>query len=154
MPPANSQQHTWNRGNLLCGRWCKSLIKDLVVKKAFPSYFFFCYCIDHFNQAGQITLFIEIELPGQVCSLGQPTDIQPCPKSCSGEMIFSLPRQQFYMTIDTLFESIILFSIPANILQSAASSIKLCLGHLPAVKPCPQSFTGDMIFSNLCSSFI
>ena len=40
MPPANSQQHTWNRGNLLCGRWCKSLIKDVVVKKAFSSYFF------------------------------------------------------------------------------------------------------------------
>ena len=95
MPPANSQQHTWSRGNLLCRRWCKSFIKDLVVKKALSSYFF-CYCIEHFNQAGQITLFNEIHLPGQVYSLGQPPNIQRCPKSCSGEMIFSLIRQQFF----------------------------------------------------------
>ena len=36
-------------------------------------------------------------------------------------------------------------SIPANAPQSAASSIKPCLGHLPVVKPCPQSCTGEMI---------
>ena len=63
--------------------------------KAVSSYFF-CYCIEHLNQAGQITLFNEIHLPGQVYSLGQPPNIQRCPKSCSGEMIFSLIRQQFF----------------------------------------------------------
>ena len=38
-----------------------------------------------------------------------------------------------------------MISIPANALRPAASSIKLCLGHLPVVKPCPQSCTGEMI---------
>ena len=38
-----------------------------------------------------------------------------------------------------------MISIPANALRPAASSIKPCLGHLPVVKPCPQSCTGEMI---------
>ena len=114
----------------------------------------FCYCIEHFPQSELNTFVIKIHLSGQVCSLKQPTGIKLCPMSCSGEIVFSMPRQQFYMIIDILFESITLFSIPANVLKPAASSIKPCLGHLPAVKPCPQSCTGEMLFSNLCSSFI
>ena len=48
-------------------------------------------------------VFIKI-LPGQICSLKQTTGIQPCPMSCSGEIVFSMPRQQFYMIIDISFK--------------------------------------------------
>ena len=85
-PRASSQQpaaHLEQRKSALQ----EVVIKDQVTKKAFSSSFF-CYCIAHFNQSGQITLFIKIHLSGQVCSLEQPPEIQRCAESCSGEWFF------------------------------------------------------------------
>ena len=95
---------------------------------------------------------------GQLSCLQPPANSAATGKICSAggsvNMIFSMPRQPFNLIIEISFESITLFSIPANILQPAASSFKPCLRHLPCAKPCPKSCTGEMIFYNLCSSFL